>query len=684
MLIKSVRLRNIRSYHDQLITLPEGSVLLSGDIGSGKSSILLAIEFALFGVRKPGLTGGTLLRKGSREGSVELCLELDGKEVTIRRNLKKAKHDIKQEAGYIIRDGARTEGTAIELRSQVFEMLGYPQDLLSKHRDIIYRYTVYTPQEEMKAIILEDRDARLNTLRKVFGVDKYKRIRENCIVYIRELKSRRQEAAGRIYGLEDKQKARESKAKELEAIKKDLELLLPKLKSAGGLVEKQRAALEKIDEELKQLAAIKTEYELCDERIRGIVEERQRSSRELERLEARIKGLSGPDAKGLAELQRRIPEKEGLIDSKRRDIEKLKRRVAELETEKKASAATAAKIAGLSKCPMCEQDVKESHKQSIRAREGSRAAELETLLKPLLGEIQESDAMLAKSQQELKALREHEKVLLRQLEQQKQLSVAQADKKRLEERQLELKKQAGDINTRKSGLAGQVSKFPEAEKARAKAGRELESLRSQERELELSRAAKEQLIRTTNEQLSILDAEIQDKLAQKGRAARLAELQQWLEEHFIGLSASMERHIMSQLHRGFSECFVGWFTMLIEDESLAVRLDDEFTPLALQNGYDTELESLSGGERTSVALAYRLALNKVINDFISHIKTRDIIILDEPTDGFSSDQLDRLRDVLEQLHARQVIIVSHESKIESFVENVIRLSKTGHVSSANI
>jgi exonuclease SbcC len=73
-------------------------------------------------------------------------------------------------------------------------------------------------------------------------------------------------------------------------------------------------------------------------------------------------------------------------------------------------------------------------------------------------------------------------------------------------------------------------------------------------------------------------------------------------------------------------------------------------------------------------------LNKVINDVISTIKTKDLLILDEPTDGFSAEQLDKIRDVLEQLHLKQVIIVSHESKIESMVDTVMRVEKEGHVS----
>lgn len=63
MKIKRITLDNIRSYEHQEITFPEGSVLLSGDIGSGKTSILLGIEFALFGLQ-PGQKGSSILRNG--------------------------------------------------------------------------------------------------------------------------------------------------------------------------------------------------------------------------------------------------------------------------------------------------------------------------------------------------------------------------------------------------------------------------------------------------------------------------------------------------------------------------------------------------------------------------------------------------------------------------------------------
>ena len=66
MIIKKITLKNIRSYENQVIDFPDGSTLLSGDIGSGKTSILLGIEFALFGLQ-PGQRGILFLKTVKRK-----------------------------------------------------------------------------------------------------------------------------------------------------------------------------------------------------------------------------------------------------------------------------------------------------------------------------------------------------------------------------------------------------------------------------------------------------------------------------------------------------------------------------------------------------------------------------------------------------------------------------------------
>ena len=155
---------------------------------------------------------------------------------------------------------------------------------------------------------------------------------------------------------------------------------------------------------------------------------------------------------------------------------------------------------------------------------------------------------------------------------------------------------------------------------------------------------------------------------------RIRELEFWLSNKFLELVLYTEKQVMITLKEEFSKLFSRWFSILVS-ESLTAKLDDDFSPVIEQQDYELDYSFLSGGERTAIALSYRLALNQVINSMLSNIKTSNLVILDEPTDGFSSQQLDKMRDVLSQLNTEQLILVSHEQKIEGFVDNIIRFSK---------
>ena len=102
MIVKSVKLHNIRSYLSEKISFPEGSLLLSGDIGSGKSTILLAIEFALFGVIRGEVDGAALLRHGKTDGYVEVQFDLDGREIVIINGVEDDEQDLMQDFVSII------------------------------------------------------------------------------------------------------------------------------------------------------------------------------------------------------------------------------------------------------------------------------------------------------------------------------------------------------------------------------------------------------------------------------------------------------------------------------------------------------------------------------------------------------------------------------------------------------
>jgi len=684
MLIKSLKLENIRSYTNQVFEFPLGSVLLSGDIGSGKSSILSAIEFALFGIKRKELSGSSLLRHGAKQGSVELNFEVDGKNIVVKRNLKRGLNDVKQDTGYIITNDLKKEATAVELRSILFNLLGFPPDLVSKSKDLVYRYTVYTPQEQMKEILLGDVESRLDTLRRVFGIDKYKRIRANTFVLSRQLKDNINLFKGQISDLEEKKQLRDNKTLNINNLNVKIEEINPSLEKVKSELTLKKSELEIIEKDIILLNKLKNDINTSKANLANFESQYKRNKSQLDliqeedlKLREEIRGKEVVDTEFLkADI---IKRKEGIKDLEIRVVQ-INQIIGALESKKQVSEALKQKIGNISQCPTCLQDVNQEHKQSIAQREDLNISKI---IKEIVDANSQKDKInndLAMLRQGLDKVRKKESELSILKLKQDNIEEKEKNLERLKNENSSLKIQIDELNVKITSLNDNLNILYDSEKKYNLLKSEFDKLLNEEKLIEVNKAGFVREKETVLKFIADLDLEINTKLETKNKLTDLVEKENWLSKHFMHLMMTIEKHVMLRIHNEFNELFREWFNLLIEDESLNARLDDSFTPIIEQNGYDTEFHSLSGGERTSLALAYRLSLNKVINDLITTIKMNDLIILDEPTDGFSNEQLDRVRVVLDQLNLKQVIIVSHESKMEGFVDNIIRINKENHVS----
>ncbi len=744
MIINSVKLQNIRSYINNTICFPAGSVMLSGDVGAGKSTILLAVEFALFGILRGSLEGNALLRNGKNSGFVEVSFSVDGKDVVIKRALKRNKEAVTQDAGYIIIDGLKREGTAVELKSAVLDLLGYPKELLTKSKALIYRYTVYTPQEEMKQILLDERGYRLDTLRKVFQIDKYKRIRENAIIVVRSIKEKIKGLEGQISDLELKREQKEKLAADLVNAKKKIEEFVPKISDSQQKIKDKRNVISEIERRMREFNELKSSINVLAAKLKektdvldSIIAEANEVNKkilEFNQQAASLKPFEEPFVKKVAFMRKKIAglnektkAKEDVktrISSAENDLNRVLAVIKEHEVLKETAEKTKRKIAMLDKCPTCMQPVSPQHKQRILEAEEKRiAGALKTLegrrllreeiteelsdLKKQLDTVLEQEKLLAQLKPALEVFEEtinelnlgfpgetfmsikeelpRMSAVQKKLKEQKNLLGSlmenEEKKKRLIERQAALSNEIAQLKTEQDQLKEKQKTFENIEDGYLKEKNGLEALQLNEKNLLVEKAAFDKELENINNNLKQVNEEIERKSKAKQKLSALKKNQSWFEDFFMNLMGIMEKQIMLRVYNEFNALFQEWFSVLMEDETISARLDEEFCPVVEQNGYETNIQNLSGGERTSCALAYRLALNKVINDLITGIKTKDLIILDEPTDGFSSEQLEKVRDVIDQLRIKQVVLVSHESKIESFVGNVIKIEKQEHMSS---
>jgi len=169
-------------------------------------------------------------------------------------------------------------------------------------------------------------------------------------------------------------------------------------------------------------------------------------------------------------------------------------------------------------------------------------------------------------------------------------------------------------------------------------------------------------LRKWREDVKKLTGSISRKEGFAAKAMAQGEREIWLEEFFVPTLESIERHVMTSINHEFGASFQKWFGILVEDSEKGARVDEDFSPIIDQGGYDQDIEFLSGGERTSVALAYRLSLSQMVRKYAE--VGPSTLILDEPTDGFSKEQLGKVREILDEMANPQVIIVSREGARE--------------------
>ncbi|MCX6750541.1 MAG: hypothetical protein NTZ83_03720, partial [Candidatus Pacearchaeota archaeon] len=572
-------------------------------------------------------------------------------------------------------DEEKKEISVTELKNKVLELLNYPREF-SKKQNLLYKFTVYTPQEEMKQIILEDSETRINTLRHVFGIDKYKRILENASVLIAKVREEKRIKDAITSNLEQDKLDIVSKEKEL--ADKSLNILLVEKDFLLKADKRKKIQDEKdeISRKIDEKRRLQQEIEKTKLFISTKNDTVYNNTLLITQIKSQIQELQDLafDEKEIAELEKqRSSIKVNMQELNEKDINTTSM-IHSLNSKNTYNEMIKEKLKHLEVCPTCLQEVDPVYKSNVINQMDSDTSLNLNSIKELTAKKDSIEEQIIKFDYELsvkeKKIQELKILRIRLLEikekqrylitLEKTNSLLSKDLEMLDNQINLLRKTVFDLN-----------KFDNLNEEKQK---ELNDALKQEKMAEIKVAELKREIEVFSKQINEMKERIKKTEEIKQQAHYLSDLEEWLSKKFIPIILVVEKNVFTKLKIEFSKLFSEWFSMLVSD-FFNVRLSEDFTPIVEQQDYEIDYAYLSGGERTAIALAYRLALNQVINSFLSKIKTKDLVILDEPTDGFSEQQLDKMRWVLEELNVSQLIIVSHEQKIESFVENVIRFKK---------
>mgnify|MGYP001626145633 CR=1 FL=1 len=261
MIIKSIDLQNIRSHKFTHIDFKNGITVITGDVGSGKTTILESIKFALFG--GSSLDYKNLLRIGEDSGSVSLEMEHENENIRITRKLKKTRDGFSGNDVTVTINGKSKDLNDKEMKKLIAKIFKVNQ--YKKKDPIFFKTVIYASQEEMKSIMAMNPDERREIVLDLFQITSLKRILENVEILKEHILSK-VEISKAIIG-ENGEKINDEKEK-IYKLNENLNDLKKKIKEYELIYKIKENELKNVENELKVMENLKKEKDNLENEIK--------------------------------------------------------------------------------------------------------------------------------------------------------------------------------------------------------------------------------------------------------------------------------------------------------------------------------------------------------------------------------------------------------------------------------
>jgi DNA repair protein SbcC/Rad50 len=694
MKIEIVQLENIRSHIKSTVPFTHGFNCLVGGVGCGKSSVMYAIDFALFGDTIGSRSFEYLLREDADWCRVTLQFTQNGSTYKLIRGLKRKGKSIAQDLEQLkiyenekLVASMKTEAIAEQFKA----ITGLDKDL--------YREIVWFRQEHLKDLLdakPRDRQTRLDEL---FGLSDYEVAWSNIAQHQRDYDTEKKvyEKDPDVMGLEKLSNDYNRASEEFTLLEMDLESFTQKLAVA-------KRASDEANAELKQL------------------EEKKLAVEELKRKEARLNANIANMTATLASLNLRFEGKKTIVDNLRQRQNSLdsqmkvcfgkleqaglpinqsmtqlgsclagfEDKISSLKAEQEATSRSmqtdqkrGVQLAEEDKCPLCIQPLTGEYKTSLLQRIQQENIERERMINQLRLEVatlQKTKATASEAFLSLQTCITREADLKARL-MEEESNLANLSAELVEKQKLDL-----DLRLQLEGVQLEVDKFNLSDLEEARAHREHalkeyyvvgSDLRTKEnRKKDLS-----QRLDDTRERINLA----QEKMERIEKIRKTVEI--------LGAIRDAYRSIQPKLRSEFVKVLRNFVQQVLdslvcgENPMLNVIIDETYTPyVKSETGVDREVSNLSGGERTLLAFAYRLGLGQLI------MQSRTghglgMLMLDEPTENLGSEDgsIERLAEAISRFKAiEQIIAVTHSEAFAAKADHVITLEKEAGVSKTSI
>jgi len=678
-MIRNIELVDFLAHSNTKLEFENDATVFVGDNGAGKSSIIDAITFSLFGEHTRKNNKG-LIRRGANQGFAKIEFSANGKNYQAIRKIDSKGTLTAQFAEDVdgklipIAEGERKQ-FGESMTKHVEETLGMDFEKL--------KIASIVQQGELNSIIKAKPKEFKELLNTIIGIDKLDTALASMRTVQREFRSTIQKKFGyddiqvvenKITEYQNESKNAQPRLEQLDVEKKEQELLISKL-------EKQIQNDSTKESQLKDLESRKKEWQ---EYAKDVIKSIQNEVAEKEEIVNECKPCFAI-SKNKNEIEseiNKIQKELSVIESELNDLEKKQVR---LEEHEELAEKLVLKDG---KCPVCdstvdhlkplfqkkhiEDEIKEIEKK-IEKLENEKD-ELEQNIDSLSDALEESkkaETILStykiKNESELDRIATEIKAKVKQMQ---KIPIIINSGQLVEAASLD--SHAKTIYENIVSLEKSTSGFDQQEFLK-----KIESRDGSMTRLSLINQEYGEIsgnIKKAKMELEKLDSTLTELKHVQGYVTELEQIQENVYNRDGPVGKSLRSWSLEIISQKASE-YLEKLNTKIQRISLSEKTRDVDISCYSRNT-TLDLESLSGGEQVSVALALRLGMSHLLG-----ASNLNFMILDEPTAHLDSERRKSLVNVLSQLtnlkendSSMQFIIITHDAEIfdDSSVENIYK------------
>ena len=453
-MITKLRLENWKTHKDSELEFDKGTNVLIGKMGSGKTSVIEAICYALFGTfpalnRKEVSIEEVILSKPYEEDNASLTLEFRYGKSNYSVNRKILKKKTNQATLY--------ENGRLIAGPQVTEVNKKIEDILKINYEIFSR-AIFSEQNQIDYFLKLSPQQRKQSFDEMLALDRYERVRAGAVKVRNKMKillALKKDSLARLLESFDEKELKEilkkleetkerlgsinSEISQKEKIVKEFDIKIKELEKIRVLFENSRrkqieysTKLDTLQQEIAgftaakyEVSEIKKEIEKINDAkseinsLKALIEDKTKRKISLDKVILSIKSKNplGVNEKDIEEkilgLNKKIKDLEELIDGSAEDIEKLEEKRSKNKEEigcvcerinnhKKEHD----NLKGLhAKCPICKQAVDETLKKNLSKENEACISKEEKVLDGLKGELGELEKKIELTRTEEKEQR---------------------------------------------------------------------------------------------------------------------------------------------------------------------------------------------------------------------------------------------------------------------------------------